>query len=417
MHIFFVATSPLQGTGYARIGHRITTYLATQGHTIDYFAFQQLEAGTITDRSLHPNISLIDVERLKKVPEDTFGGTIIVDTLLKSRPDLVLVYNDMVVTSKLLHLVETQIPDSQKKKWKTVSYLDLVYDYQDMDMITQVDKYTDHIFVFTQHWKDHLEHLGVSPDKISLFPHGMDTDIFTPVSPKTARGRFGLADDAFVVLNTNRNSYRKGLDLTISAFLQFWKLVGCPGHVKLMLNCHWIPEGYDIIHTVRKECLKQGLDESVVLNQQILRPGNNGLLTDADLNALYNACDVGLNTCVGEGFGLCNVEHAGLGKPQIVSNVGGLSDIFGPLHDRNMTLGVATVDPVASLTLVRAIDSHVGDIFICDPSEFAAYLTVIYHHFKDGPVVVSSLRAHILHTYHWPALLHSFHIHINKIVS
>jgi len=417
MHIFFVATSPLQGTGYARIGHRITAYLASRGHTIDYFAFQQIEVGTIKDRTLHSNITLIDVERLKKVPEDTFGGTIIVDALLKSQPDLVVVYNDMVVTSKLLHLVETQIPKSQRT-WKTVSYLDLVYDYQDMDMIKHVDEYTDHIFVFTQHWKDHLEHLGVRPDKISLFPHGIDTDIFTPLSLKTARGRFGLADDAFVVLNTNRNSYRKGLDLTISAFLKFWKLVGCPDHVKLMLNCHWIPEGYDIIHTVRKECLRQQLDVSQALNHQILRPGNNGLLSDADLNALYNACDVGLNTCVGEGFGLCNLEHAGLGKPQIVSNVGGLSDIFGPLHDKNMTLGVAVVDPVASLTLVRAIDAHVGDIYICDPDEFAAYLTDIYYKLVDMPPENRShhsLRAHILHTYNWPSLLESFHTRLLSI--
>ena len=149
----------------------------------------------------------------------------------------------------------------------------------------------------------------------------------------------------------------------------------------------------------------------MVLNRQILRPVNNGLLTDVDLNALYNACDVGINTCVGEGFGLCNVEHAGLGKPQIVSNVGGLSDIFGPLHDKQMTLGVATVDPVASLTLVRAIDAHLGDIYICDPSNFAAYLTDVYYRFKDDdkPVYFPSLRSHILQTYDWSSLLDSFH--------
>ena len=43
-----------------------------------------------------------------------------------------------------------------------------------------------------------------------------------------------------------------------------------------------------------------------------------GALSDADLNRLYNACAIGLNTSAGEGFGLVSFEHAATGAPQVV---------------------------------------------------------------------------------------------------
>ena len=46
------------------------------------------------------------------------------------------------------------------------------------------------------------------------------------------------------------------------------------------------------------------------------------------MNDVYNAGDVGVNTTSLEGFGLCNLEMGSLGKPQIVSGVGGLRDIY-----------------------------------------------------------------------------------------
>ena len=54
----------------------------------------------------------------------------------------------------------------------------------------------------------------------------------------------------------------------------------------------------------------------------------NEILSDNDINKYYYVSDVGLNSCDGEGFGLCNYEHASFGRPQIVSKVGGLTDFF-----------------------------------------------------------------------------------------
>jgi glycosyltransferase involved in cell wall biosynthesis len=55
------------------------------------------------------------------------------------------------------------------------------------------------------------------------------------------------------------------------------------------------------------------LKERVFLN-----PLAEGVVSDDDLNLLYNACDVGINTAMGEGWGLVSFEHAATGAPQVV---------------------------------------------------------------------------------------------------
>ena len=46
------------------------------------------------------------------------------------------------------------------------------------------------------------------------------------------------------------------------------------------------------------------------------------------LNTIYNECDVGVNTCKGEGWGLVNFEHAACGVPQVVPDHTSCKEIF-----------------------------------------------------------------------------------------
>jgi glycosyltransferase involved in cell wall biosynthesis len=46
------------------------------------------------------------------------------------------------------------------------------------------------------------------------------------------------------------------------------------------------------------------------------------------LNTIYNACDVGVNTCKGEGWGLVNFEHAACNVPQVVPDHTSCKEIF-----------------------------------------------------------------------------------------
>lgn len=400
MRVLFAATHPEQSTGYARVGHRVANYLARAGHEVHYFAFQRYGASSIS-RDIHAAIQMIDVHAVAD-EGDTFGINIIAETTRRVRPDVLLVYNDILVTCRILNaLLDTP------KTYRMISYLDLVYPYESWELVHHIKKHADHIFVFSEFWRTNLCTMGVPMSQIGVFPHGID-ECVAPVLRTEARARLGFADEDYLVLNTNRNSYRKALDITVRAFLMFWKALKSPQHVKLVLNCVMdVPEGYDILHLVRIESLKLGLDYTVVTRQILRLRDAPGMLSDATVNDMYNACDVGLNTCVGEGFGLCNLEHASLGRPQIVTDVGGLGDIFRPVAGRGATL----VPAETVLTIARGIDWHSGDIRIPRAEDFARALASAYatRHHHDDEQATNALRTHVATTYAWPALLDAFH--------
>lgn len=160
--------------------------------------------------------------------------------------------------------------------------------------------------------------------KVEVVPHGVDRDRFFPF-PELVEAGFASAgrakakrkvfgdlqdlDESFVVLNASRPDKRKRIDLTIEGFARFAS--DKPANVCLCLH-HAIlgeAERRQIESLVRQF----GLEERVYLN-----PRAGGVIGDDELNLLYNACDVGINTSMGEGWGLLSFEHAAAGAAQIV---------------------------------------------------------------------------------------------------
>ena len=117
-------------------------------------------------------------------------------------------------------------------------------------------------------------------------------------------------------------------------------------------------------------------------------------------------CDVGVNTCIGEGFGLCNLEHGGIGKPQVVSRVGALNDIF--------TEDIATlIEPQAKLYIHDAIDVHGGYIHICSPVDFSDALDKYYHNRVLAKNHGEMARKHLIENYAWTHVLTIFRQKVN----
>jgi hypothetical protein len=80
------------------------------------------------------------------------------------------------------------------------------------------------------------------------------------------------------------------------------------------------------------------------------------------IHNLYSACDVGMNTCCGEGFGLTTAEHACFGKPQIVAGVPALRETLGAF--------ARVIEPATTSTMSR-FENHGGEIAHFHPSDFA----------------------------------------------
>jgi glycosyltransferase involved in cell wall biosynthesis len=77
-----------------------------------------------------------------------------------------------------------------------------------------------------------------------------------------------------------------------------------------------------------------------------------------DLNLLYNACDVGINTGLGEGFGLPNAEHAATGALQIVPDHSALTELYqdcGILVPANILFTLDGISTTAKMVAIQDV--------------------------------------------------------------
>lgn len=150
-----------------------------------------------------------------------------------------------------------------------------------------------------------------------VIPHGLDASAFQ-VRPKAdARQRFGLPDDAFVVLNVGTNQFRKRMDLTLRAFALLSALAP---EARLVMHCAGhTAEGWDL----RQLAHYLGIEDKCVFVHEIVP-----MLDEDDLIWLYNTADVQINTAGGEGWSLCNIEGAACGVPQMVPDWSATREIW-----------------------------------------------------------------------------------------
>ena len=389
MKIFFMCTHANQGTGYARSANKITNYLADQpGIEVVYFAFQNYSNQTITDRFIDPRIKFIDAVLIDPESPKGFGDNAIVPALLEENPDILFIYNDISVCESIIKKVEYAnivVP-------KTYLYLDIVYPWEDINRYRYLDGKVDHCFVFLNCWKTHMcADLKWAESKVSVLPLGVDLDQFGVLSDQFgAKKQFSFEPYDFVVLNMNRNSYRKQWCTTIKAFLLFLKGTNMNRNVKLMCSCLLkTDDGYDIVKIIETQCMRLGMDAQTVTTNHIFSNPNALVMTESAVNALYNACDVGINTCCGEGFGLVNMEHASLGRPQILAGVPAFKETLGE-H-------AIIIEPTL-WTTVSSFEDHGGEIAHFDPADFAAALNDVYTHKVK---MRSNVKKHIESTYNW----------------
>lgn len=156
--------------------------------------------------------------------------------------------------------------------------------------------------------------------RVEVIPHGVDTSIFRPletaegVSPRMHARRLIFPDtrdveSRFIVLNANRNQPRKRIDATIRGFAIFAR--GKPSGVKLFLHMGVEDIGWNVFTLARR----YGIEDRLLISS--LNKTMQSLSTK-QLNLVYNACDVGLNTSSAEGWGLPSFEHAATRAAQVV---------------------------------------------------------------------------------------------------
>jgi glycosyltransferase involved in cell wall biosynthesis len=159
---------------------------------------------------------------------------------------------------------------------------------------------------------------------VQIIPHGVARDRFHPFpelttagfgSPGRARAKahvFGDRldpHDSFIVFNGSRPDIRKRIDLTIEGFAKF--AADKPANVRLCLH-------HAIMNTEAEQRVMQSIRQCGIGDRVIFNPLGSRIVDDEELNWLYNACDVGINTSMGEGWGLVSCEHGAAGAAQVV---------------------------------------------------------------------------------------------------
>ena len=293
MRLLFVSTHTDQITGYSRVAyHLLDAIKAVAGLEVFHYGFQRHPEFR---RPKIPGIIQIDAADAEDPKEQGFGFNAFKHHLETVKPDLVFLYNDTLIINQFLAL----IPESTRI-WV---YLDQVYKGT---ALGKIPERAERVFVFSKEWQL-PEEAGLKNQ--TVLHHGASSKVLPAEEIDKHRERLGLTGKK-VFLNINRNSLRKRLDLTLQAFTKLHR-----SHPDTHLILVSSSEGYYDFNIIAQI-------EQVPTNAITWIDTKKMKLTDEDINVLMNVADYGINTADGEGFGLTVLDHANVGKPQVVMDIG-----------------------------------------------------------------------------------------------
>ncbi len=306
-------------SSYCRVLHGIFRYLS-EDWEIDHFGINyrgepfDFNAGW----HVHPNPSIGDRYGVSQVP----------GLVSRLEPDVIFLFNCFTVLPRYAGLIE-RLECLRRGRPRIVAYSPLMAEPLDERRVTGLS-YLDRLVAFSPGVQRYFESClkeGMSGrrPRFAAIPHGIDGDVFhlLPGGRNAAKRKvFGecLPEESFVVLNANRNGPRKRIEITIEGFARFAQ--GKPPGVRLHLHMGEHVDG----RTIRDLVGKHGIEDRVHLACTV--PGGHPEIPDDELNLLYNACDVGLNTASAEGWGMVSFEHAASGAPQIVPGHGVCREVW-----------------------------------------------------------------------------------------
>lgn len=329
--LLVVGTHSSQTTGYARVMRGLVNAIADEGTSVAVFGIQSrgpsAYAAGVPEGRPRGTITEFDAYALERSlgrQENGFFTSGLAQYVDRVAPEVVVLYNDPVVVRWWLDAL-----GDAKRACRVYLYLDLV-----ADMVLETHWSTfkhprvSGILTFSPCWSRVLQSTVPGFDKPTrVIPHCVTVPQIDRAIARRAVGweEFG---DAVVFLNLNRNTARKRLDIYAAAAGRF--LARDPdADVRFLANSHH-DKYHDLHSIVRRELAAGGVPEdrhAALMNKFLI---NRTMMSDEYVDYLHNACDVGVNCSDGEGWGLCAAETASVGKPVIVSAVGGMADLFMP---------------------------------------------------------------------------------------
>lgn len=238
----------------------------------------------------------------------SYGATSLAALVRELRPEVVVLVNDLpLIPSYLAALHEVDVQP------RVLALVPVDGDLVATTVLDGLDA-LELLVVPTEGGAGQLRRASSPLPPLAVVPHEVSSDVFFPLPgnevERRRRARAELwpervdALDGFLVFNGNTDTPRKRLETTVWAFAEFARTR---------------PRAFLYLHHLRRDSRLHRLARSLGIGDRLLsRPWAELPCRDEDLNLIYNACDVGVNTSLGEGWGLVSVEHAATGAAQIV---------------------------------------------------------------------------------------------------
>lgn len=284
---------------------------------------------------------------------DVYGINRLQSLIETVKPRLVFFINDVWILIRYMPVLK-----KYKDQLKTVMYFPVDGEPLDPDIIKQLGD-VNQLVAYNEFGKRVMQDAVASvrredpefkPPPIAVIPHGVDTKVFYPYTDdKTgASGRLRAKKelfpnrkdflDSFIVLNANRNQPRKRIEITMQGFALF--AANKPDNVKLYLHMGTEDVGWNLVSLAKRYEIEGRLILNSMSKDIPVEPIER-------LNLIYNACEVGINTSMGEGWGLVSFEHAATGAAQVVPRHSACEELWQ---------GAAEfLEPVFSVTIERVL--------------------------------------------------------------
>lgn len=308
---------------------------------------------------------------------DLYGVGRIQSLVEKLQPNLVFAINDLWTLGNYMDVLRRY-----REHLKIILYCPIESKLVDFTHVLRLNG-AHKVIAYTQFGKCELDkgmnwasihhpELEFLPKQVEVIPHGVDCNLFndckTSVVEKESHVRrlqakkklwpnFVDIEDSFIVLNANRNQPRKRIDLTMLGFSLFAQ--SKPDNVRLYLHMGLEDLGWNIIQLAEN----LGIERRLILSTSSRTIPS---ISDEQMNLVYTACDVGLNTSTGEGWGLVNFEHAAAQAPQVITAHEVAKELWSS-HAELIEPKIALVEPQ---TLATA--------YIISPEDIATALERLY---------------------------------------
>jgi glycosyltransferase involved in cell wall biosynthesis len=280
------------------------------------------------------------------------------------KPDVLILFQDIFHINEAWEKIKKLAP-----KAKIIIYFPIDGTPVNITWKTPI-KEADAVITYTNFAKQAILETfpDISPESIYTLDHGVDTEVFKPLTEKEIRAiqtELGW-EDKFVILNVNRFQPRKLIPMTLRATALFTKgykkckcgnwywsgrqkcdLNGCgpedileivPGRKDALLYLHMFPfepgmgpghgnslQAHAYNAGYRNEDLS-GRNQTLQINSEDIyqRPAPENVI-----NNVYNASCVNISTTVGEGFGFSLIESAASGTISIAPKQSAIPEVLG----------------------------------------------------------------------------------------